>query len=495
MASQHPDNAGIPFWHNDTFVGRQDEIKELYVMFSDLGVGECMLDWEGKYVAEDHMEQLYTSYSDFFAKNPLGDKKFLTYRLPNPKVETEFRLGRALMGILSSSVLSNQFNLTKPPLFEVILPMTETAEEMIAVQDAFSEMSNLKSPLLRFQDATLKHIQLIPLFEQAETISISAKILEDYVKLHQERFGFKPDYIRPFIARSDPALNSGLVPTLLAAKIALSDYEKFENETGINLYPIIGTGSLPFRGSLRPDVVEDFASEYKGVSTALIQSAFRYDWDTKTVSDGIRKLEELLPKESARLIDSADLSGLKSISSVFELNYRGVVETIAPLVNAVARFVPTRRERLQHVGLFGYSRGVSGVVLPRAIGFTAAQYSIGVPPELIGTGRGLSEAKKSGKLDLIENTYINLKKDLIHAGKFLNKENLRRLGIISSGWERVLKDVSLIEEYLDQPLGPETDKEQEHFDIVRKIYNRLSSGDNEIGDLMQRAAEKRNSIG
>ena len=42
-----------------------------------------------------------------------------------------------------------------------------------------------------------------------------------------------------------------------------------------------------------------------------------------------------------------------------------------------------------HVGLFGYGRslgGVGGVTLPRAIGFTASLYSIGVPPELLGLG-------------------------------------------------------------------------------------------------------------
>lgn len=495
MASQHPDNASKPFWHSSEFVSKQDEIEELYIMYSHLGVGECMLDWEGKSVAEDHMEQLYTKYGDFFTKEPLGDQKFLTYRLPNPRVETEFRLGRALMGILSSSVLGNQFNLSRPPLFEVILPMTESAEEMIRVQDAFAEIASLKNPLFRFKDATLKHIELIPLFEQVSTIIKSDKILEEYVNLHEERFKYKPAYIRPFLARSDPALNAGLVPTVLAIKIALSRYKSFEHKYGISLYPIIGTGSLPFRGSLRPDAIREFVSEYKGIATVLIQSAFRYDWSIKEVIASIKQLEKLLPKQQAVIIHPKEEKQLLILISVFESLYQEVVEKIAPFVNSIAEHVPKRRERVQHIGLFGYSRGVGGVRLPRSISFTAVLYSIGVPPELIGTGRGLREAKRLGKLKLIEKYYVNLKADLVRAGKFINKDNLKSLSKKSSAWKQVLNDILFIEEYLGKPLGPSTDAEKEHSEITGKVYNRLLIEDNEIGDLMQRAAEKRQSIG
>ena len=75
------------------------------------------------------------------------------------------------------------------------------------------------------QEATtenLKHIELIPLFEDIETILHSDSILETYVQLHKKAFGYTPEYLRPYIARGDPALNSGLIPTVLATKIALS---------------------------------------------------------------------------------------------------------------------------------------------------------------------------------------------------------------------------------------------------------------------------------
>ena len=49
-----------------------------------------------------------------------------------------------------------------------------------------------------------------------------------------------------------------------------------------------------------------------------------------------------------------------------------------------AKYVPKRRERKLHIGLFGYSRSLNGSILPRAIPFCCALYSIGLPPEIFG---------------------------------------------------------------------------------------------------------------
>ena len=421
MASQHPDHAGIPYWLKDAYIKTHHETEESYRTFSELGINEYKWDWEGKLVDESVIERLLSEYYNYFKKHPLGKEKFLTLRLPNPRVETEFRIGRTLMGILTAASLATQVGLLSPPIFEVILPMTETADEMIDIQEAFKEIANLKHKLYRLDNGSIKHIKIIPLFEQVSTIIKSDKILKTYLSLHKKKFKYLPPYMRPYLARSDPALNAGIVPTVIAIKIALSHYMEFEKKTGIKLYPIIGSASLPFRGGLTPETAADFADEYKGVRTALIQSAFRYDYPKKEVIAAIKVLNKKLSVGKAVEINKISEDKLVKTIEYFEKYYRQTIEKIAPVINKIASQLPRRRERVQHIGLFGYSRGVGKVHLPRAIGFTAALYSIGIPPELIGTGRGLKEAKKLGTLPLIEKYYLNLHSDLIRAGRFLNK--------------------------------------------------------------------------
>lgn len=493
MVSQHPDHAGAPYWQKDAFITTRAEIEECFISFSELGVSEYKWDWEGKLVDEAVIERLLSTYYDFFAKQPLGVEKFLTFRLPNPRIENEFRIGRAFMGMLSAASMAKQVNLPTP-LFEAILPMTVSAEEMIDVQEAFVEMANLKHHLYRMDKEGLHHLDLIPLFEDVETILNSDQILKKYLAMHTKRWGYSPAYMRPYIARSDPALNSGLVPTVLAIKVALSNYAKFEKEHKIKLYPIIGSASLPFRGSLRPDVVDQFINEYKGVRTALLQSAFRYDYDQKVVREAIQALETKLPTQRAMNVLPKDIEKIREIIASFEQFYKPVIESVAPQINLIASSLPKRRERVQHTGLFGYSRGTEAVKLPRAIGFTGALYSMGIPPEMIGTGRGLQQAKQNGTLPLIEKYYLNLRSDLEFASRFVNKEVIIKQAKIEAVWKDILEDIKGVEEYLGHEVGPVSEAEVAHKKLVTKIVKEMESG-KISSNLLLKAALCRKSMG
>lgn len=475
MITQHPDHGSRPYWHYKTFISTQYEAEEAYRSFAELGATEYKWDWEGKLVDESVLERLFSTYFEFFKKNPLGEKVFLTFRLPNPRIETEFRLGRAFMNMVSAASVAHHFGFIVPPLFEVILPMTETAEEMISLQEAFQELLHLKHPLFRMEHKLTK-LYVIPLFEQVATITNSDTILREYVKRYKKKFGRKPPYVRPYVARSDPALNSGMVATVLAIKIALSRYKRLEKELEIPMYPIIGAGSLPFRGGLNPESVEQFAREYSGIKTTTLQSAFRYDYPQKDVRKAISFLEKQLPKQKPRTISQKDESELREIMSMFEKEYKDVIEGIAPVINKIASHIPQRRERFLHVGLFGYSRGNGKVRLPRAISFTAALYSLGVPPELIGTGRGIKIVKQKEQLSLFEKHYKYLREDLIRAGRYVNKELIHELAQKVPMWKEIEVDIQEVEKYLGQSLGPKTSDEKEHYQLSWKIYKALLKG-------------------
>ena len=522
MVSQHPDHASVPYWKRDTgrgtrdtkkdaftfeqsrkegeaFISTADETKELFLSFSDLGVSEYKWDWEGKLVDESVMERLLSDYYEFFKENPIGQEKFLTFRLPNPQVETEFRLGRAFMNLISAAAMASQFKLPDTPLFEVILPMTTSPGEMMEIHEAFNEMAGLKHKLYRMEKVPLKSIKVIPLFEDVDTIANSGKILEDYIKAYGSRFGRLPIYIRPYVARSDPALNSGMIPTVLAIKLALSDYAGFSEKYGIPTYPIIGSASLPFRGGLSPETVDSFTNEYRGVRTALLQSAFRYDYPKKDVLSAIKRLESLLPRGIADRVSVSERTEILEMIKIFESFYKPTIEGIADIINKIAGDLPKRRERVQHVGLFGYSRGLGKVRLPRAIGFTAALYSIGVPPELIGTGRGLKgiwnlESGILKRQDVLEKYYLNIRQDLKRAGAFLNKKNLRALAAKDKFFKGIEEDVLEIEKYLGFKLEPETKDQIEHQKVSAKVLQNLNAGKS-TKDLVEKGAHLRKSLG
>jgi phosphoenolpyruvate carboxylase len=494
MVSQHPDHANAPYWHTDAFIRNQEEIFEAHSSFFDLGVSEYKWDWEGKFVDEAVVERLLSEYYEDFRTAPLGKDKFLTFRLPNPKVETEFRLGRAFMGIIGAAGLAEAAGLHSPPLFEVILPMTESSREMIEIQEAFREISSLKHPLLKMAGAsTPRSLEIIPLFEQVDVIADSARIVREYIDYYERTFGAKPEYLRPYVARSDPALNAGLVPTVIAIKIALSRYKKLEAETGVALFPIIGSASLPFRGGLTPPAVERFVAEYGGIRTALLQSAFRYDYPIEEVRTAIAHLEDALPRGIAMDIPDGEETALFAISRIFEGAYRETIADLAPVINAVASVLPKRRERVQHTGLFGYSRGVGEVKLPRAIGFTAALYSVGAPPELIGTGRALRNLDDAQKA-LLRKYYVNIDYDLARMGRYVNKANIDALTLESPGWKRIMEDVAGVQAFLGTELKPVTGKEQAHAELTGRIYRELVHH-SVSPKLVEEAAVLRRSLG
>ena len=88
-----------------------------------------MWDWEGKYVDEAVVDKLFSKYYDFFKKKALGKDVFLTFRLPNIWEEKGYRLARAYIGILTFEDLAHDLGFKLPPVFEVILPMTDDAKK------------------------------------------------------------------------------------------------------------------------------------------------------------------------------------------------------------------------------------------------------------------------------------------------------------------------------------------------------------------------------
>lgn len=495
MATQHPDNAmGSPFSGN-RYISNAEEIDECYRCFSELGVGEYMWDWEGKFVDEAVIDRLYQNYHEYFTKNQLGRDKFLTFRIPNIWEETSHRLPRAFMNLISAEHAAKKYGFHSPPLFEVILPMTTRSDQLIYLQKKFREIADATEEIFDMK-SDMKHIQVIPLFEEVETMADAFRILEEYIQFLQDEYHYKPEYMRVFIARSDPAMNAGLIPAIIALKNAVSAYHEFGRKHGIKIFPWVGGGSLPFRGAINPENALFAVQEYGGVASLTIQSAFRSDYPLKDVKDAIKLFNTQLPKNltNYRQISPEESKILKEFNQKSQKYFQEIVEEIAPLINTVAGKLPSHRERVQHIGIFGYARGIGKVKLPRAIKFTGSLYSLGVPPELIGTGRALKLAKDMGIEKLIRELYINLQRDLSHAGHYLNRENLQKLSEKDSIWKTVEGGIDLIEDFIGESIGPTSPHHFIHRNFASNVLQKMEV-EEDIAEDVLRAAEIRKSLG
>lgn len=414
MSTQHPDNVTMPFFAKQSYFDGEDEIKEAYYVFSHFEMDEQMWDFEGKEVDDFVVKKLITTYPEFFRDNFLGRDARITPRIPNPTIEKEEAklLSETLEMIPRSYDYARKFygDDAVPPIFEVILPMVTERIEIERVYWYYRNIVAGKSRIM-FPDGSLigqwlgdfepEEISVIPLFEDINTMLNCSQIVKE---LNENNFHIS----RVFLARSDPALNFGFLSATIAAKMALMDLE----DLSLEMYPIIGVGCPPFRGFFDPENLTAL-EEYPSVQTFTAQSAFKYDHDFGTVKKAVEKIKS---KKRGK-VHSIEVENeiIKTLSD----GYRRKIPLVADFVNDISKFIPKRRMRKLHIGLFGYSRGEK-VKLPRAISFCCALYSIGFPPEIIGFS-----AINDRIFEILCDSIPSFEKQMEFVIRFFNKKSLK----------------------------------------------------------------------
>lgn len=231
--------------------------------------------------------------------------------------------------------------------------------------------------------------------------------------------------------------------------------------------------------------------EYAGVRTVTVQSAFRYDYPLKDVKAAIARLEAELPKTVVPTLSRAKQERLVEIIERSSALYRNTIKQIASDMQVYFKAVPKRRDRRQHIGLLAYARSMGEQALPRAITFTAAFYSIGVPPEFIAFGRTLRSLDASD-LQLLREVYPSIASDLTIVGRYLNRDNLAKLAVQNSAWQQIETDVADVEKILNITFQPETALEKKH----QKLSSQLLSADSSAyPELITQLAICRKSLG
>jgi phosphoenolpyruvate carboxylase len=515
MSTQHPDNVTVPAWSPDPVIDGNAEVYEAYYAYQTLGCQEVMWDSEGKDVDTRVVRKLLSSHWDYFSQNVLGEDLYLTYRIPNPTIEAVEKkvVVETLQNIpVTYDVASSVYKKDVTPIFEVILPFTTSGNELIWLFNYY------RRAIVADEDAMLddnakakdwigcfkpKKVNVIPLVEDQDSILHIDCIVKPYIE------AAKPKHLRVFIARSDPALNYGLISAVLLSKIGLAKLKKTEEETGVPIHPIIGVGSKPFRGHLSPENLGNFLQEYQGLATATVQSAARYDYPLEQVKEFVKCLNDSLPNGAPVPVDSAEEAVLMGVLQKCRRQYESVAEFLAPLLNNISAYVPQRRARKLHIGLFGYSRNVAGVSLPRAITFAATLYSIGIPPEFIGAR--VIEDLTDKEWKVVQKYYVNLKKDFAAVGGYVSWQNINMLmemhlktakradmnvDNLRLALTRILADLKTVEEELDVKLGPRTSTQRKHENFTNNfLISYLERENDEAKIALVEAAKLRKCLG
>ncbi len=516
MSTQHPDNAASPSWQSEELIEGDSEIREAYFAYKELGCHEVMWDSEGKETDNRVVRKLLSFNSQYFSDNVIGKNIYLTYRIPNPRVESTERkiVVETLQNITANCDVGSAFyKCDMAPIFEIILPMTTDSSELLSLFNYYRK-AIVGTQDIELQDSVTvrdwigsvrpSSIQVIPLIEDMDSLLNADKIVEPYLD------AVKPQYMRVFLARSDPALNYGLVCATALSKIALSKLKNLENRKEVPLYTIVGVGSLPFRGHLSPDNLGLFLKEYQGVSTVTVQSGLKYDFALDKVKRVVSTLNEKLPFGEPVLIDSTEEKLLLQAIKKFQTKYQLIVEDLAPLISSVVPYIPKRRARKLHIGLFGYSRNVvEGVALPRAITFAATFYTLGIPAEFVGVSAfaELSEEEQS----VLCFHYLNLRSDLNGVAEYLSWQNINLLmemykevakrakmkeDRLRSGLSRLLFDINVAEDNLGVKFGPRTLKERKYENSVNNfLISFLEQHDKQAKYYVNEAAQLRKSLG
>ena len=514
MSTQHPDNARPPSWCRGEVIQGEDEVYEAYFSYKELGCEEVMWDSEGKDVDTRVVRKLLAGYEDYFRERVLGEDVFLTYRIPNPRIEGVERkiVIETLESIpISYDIATSFYGRSVKPVFEVILPFTTDEREPIWLYNCYrAATAEVEKVEIGFSETVGKwigrfeprSIEVIPLIEDMSSMLRADKIVEPYID------EVKPDYMRVFLARSDPALNYGLLSAVTLSKVSLSKLKALEERKGIPIYPIIGVGYVPFRGHLSPGNLDRFMEEYRGFSTVTIQSSLKYDLELGTVKRLVERLNSSLSRREAKPLEFEDEAILGLVGKL-KARYQKLVENLAPLINSMVPYVPKRRARKLHIGLFGYSRSVGRVSLPRAIPFTAVLYSLGMPPEFLG----LKAVEELDEEDwgVVKECYLNFREDLREAGHFVSWRNLnllmdsyRTVAKLSRMREEALakaismymEDLTVARETLGIRLGPRSLPHKRYENVANSVLISYLEGDEgRLREYFEEAARIRRFVG
>ncbi len=474
MGTQHPDNvSSVPFGDSPRVDGSGEE-DEVFYNISALDIPELMIDYERKKGAATPLWDWLLKCSNCLLEKPVGKAFRVTPRLPNGDRDRDDPYFWQSQGIFTNALLvADRMGLHYQPVTEFIIPDVTDGKTVAKTERTILDRYQLEirhygmfgvgTPFPGPEDF---FVQGIPLIEDVDHLMNPRPIWGALVGARKELCQVETHVQRSFIARSDPALKAGMVPALIAARVALAEGERFGRDYGIRIPQIVGIGSAPFRGGLTPDLDRIMAvvKTYPGAATLTVQSAFRYDYPEKEVARAIRIIGELLKDEigtgsSGFLPNPESIHRLKPVVKQLRGLYQQSYAELMPMVLKIASQVPSHRERYDRVEVTGEDRRIGGLQAVRAIKYACSCYSMGLPPGILGL-RGLSGLDESERSEL-EDACPLLSYWLGEELAWLDPDVLGFL--YSSGFDSVVEDVRTALDFVEQI------KSKDHNELAARV--------------------------
>lgn len=390
MCTQHPDST--------VKITAVEEIEEAIIAYLAYECDEVMVDYEGKATP-------YSQPRDIVAKAlslgiPLGERYFITPRIPNPRLE-DFE--RSMLA-LEAAVMANSYSQRTAGISAVrwvILPMTEDFETLAYVYKALDLKIRNLIDLNAIKEET--PIELIPLIEDAAKQLHIKQFVKTLFRVAANS-GHIIENMRIFLGKSDSAVRHGHIASSLAIIHTLQQIDEINRDSEYRVWPILGMGSPPFRGGLNnPRLAPYETLQYSGYRTVTIQSAVRYDI---SYAEFEKVKLALLQPPSLRKVEVRG-----EWIEVASRMYKDFIRPHIPKLVELSSAIPSTRER---VSWKQYGRMLdNNLQVPRAIVYTATWYFIGLPPALLDA-RFIIWAYKTGEIDQILRTLPAL----IHEWKY-----------------------------------------------------------------------------
>jgi phosphoenolpyruvate carboxylase len=206
-----------------------------------------------------------------------------------------------------------------------------------------------------------------------------------------------------------------------------------------------------------------------------LQSALRFDHEKGDAEKFVKYAKKEMSKFPDKLSDE-EKTEIINIVGILGARYNRAIQHLSSTINNIADFLPQQRDRLMREGSTGYAREIPDVTcvsclcnrdvgaelkasipqeninLPRAIKFTGALYSIGIPPEIIGTGSGIVEVRdKLGEEvceRLLTKYFPSLQADLRFAFQYLDINTASRF-IPATFHRSIRQEVDILRDIFD----------------------------------------------